>query len=190
MSLRFVAVALTVALCSLPAFAEDAEESTTFLGIPNVIWLTANLVIFLGLLGKFLGPGIIEFLDTRGAEIRENLALAKKQQKEVAEMKTVLEKKVADLEAEMDHVLERARTDGEKEREQILAQAQHESERLLKQADEEIQYRFTRARQELTEHTAKLSAELARKKLESQLGEQEQRRLFDENLQRLERDVS
>lgn len=190
MSLRLLAIALMATTASLPALAATEEASTTFLGLPTWIWLTANLLLFLGLLAKFLGPGIKDFLDTRGQEIQTSLALAQQQKKEVAEMKTSLEQKVAALEAEMQQVLERARTEGEKEREQILAQAQHESERLLSQADEEIQYRFTRARQELTRHTARLAADLARQKLESQIGDQEQRTLFDDNLRRLGSDVS
>ncbi len=187
---KWMAVAVLVG-STLPTFASEAGEgSNTFLGLNTNIWLTANLLLFLGILARFLGPGILGFLNSRGEQIQQNLALAQKQQQEVADMKAVLEKKVADLEAEMSQVLERARTDGERERQEILAQAQAESERLLQLADDEIHYRFSRARQELTRHTAELASELARKKLESQIGEPEHRKLFDDNLRRLGGDVS
>ena len=188
---RFAPAWLAVMLSSLPVLAaeEAHHEPETFLGLPKWIWMTANLALFLWLLTRFLGPPIVGALNERAKEIREGLARAQEQQKEAAEMKASLESQIATLEAEMDEVLSRAKQDGERERREILAQAERESGRLLEQADQEIRYRFTQAKSELTEHTARLAAELARQKLESSIGADDLRRLFDENLSRLEKQL-
>ena len=188
---RFTPAWLVVLLTSLPVLAaeEAAHEPETFLGAPKWIWMTANLALFLWLLARFLGPLILSALDDRAKEIRDSLAKAQEQQKEAAEMKASLESQIATLEAEMDEVLDRAKKDGERERRDILAQAERESRRIFEQADQEIQYRFSQAKSDLTEHTARLAAELARQKLESSIGADDLHRLFDENLTRLEKQL-
>ena len=188
---RFTPAWLAFVLGTLPILAaeEAAHEPETFLGLPKWIWMSANLALFLWLLARFLGPPIVGALNERAKEIREGLARAQEQQKEAAEMKASLESQIATLEAEMNEVLSRAQQDGERERQEILAQAERESERLLEQADQEIQYRFLQAKSDLTEHTARLAAELARQQLESSIGTDDLERLFDDNLSRLEKQL-
>ena len=188
---RFTPAWLAVVLGSLPILAaeEAAHEPEIFLGLPKWIWMSANLALFLWLLARFLGPPIVGALNERAKEIREGLARAQEQQKEAAEMKASLESQIATLEVEMDEVLSRAKQDGERERQEILEQAERESRRIFEQADQEIQYRLTQAKSDLTEHTARLAAELARQKLESSIGADDLHRLFDENLSRLEKQL-
>ena len=188
---RFGPSWLALLLTSLPVLAAEAEahEPETFLGLPKWIWMTANLAIFFGLLFKYLGPPIAGALNDRAKEISDNLARAEEQEKEAAEMRASLQSRISELEGEMEEVLARAREDGERERLEILAQAERESARILEQADQEIKYRFIQAKSELTEHTARLATELARKKLESSIGPDDQERIFDENLSRLEKQL-
>jgi len=168
---------------------EQAHAAETFLGLPKWIWMTANLILFLGLLGYYVGPAIRDFLDTRAKEISASLALAKDQQREVEEMKSLLESQIAALESEMDEVLVRAREEGDKERQEILVQAERERARLLEQTAEEIRLRLRQAKKELTQHTARLATDLARQRLEQSMTADDRHRLFDENLERLEREV-
>ena len=175
---------------TLPLLAAAAEgEAETFLGLPRWIWLWANLILFLGLLYKFTGPAIQSFLVTRAKEIADNLSNAEGQRREVLEMKASLETQISELKAEMDQLLVRTETEGEKERERILAQAETERERLLAQTEEEIAMRMAQARNELTEFTASLAADLARQRIQREINPDDLRRLFDDNLERLERGV-
>ena len=174
-----------------PALAAEAEEhsTSTFLGVPTWIWMSANLALFLGLLWHFLGPPILGLLEERGKTIRDSLAQAEQQQLDAKEMKTSLETQIAELHRQMDEIVARARQDGEKERQEILAQAERERERLLEQTREEIELRVAQAQAELTAHTAQLAAQLAREKLTASIGAHDVDRLFDENLDRLERET-
>jgi F-type H+-transporting ATPase subunit b len=181
-------IALLGVVFEAPALASEAGADT-FLGVPRWIWLWANLLLFLGLLVYYLGPPIIRFLEARGEEIRRNLRQARDQQAEAEEMRATLESKIADLRERMDELVARAEGEAERERQDIVEQAERERERFVKQTREEIAHRLARARQELTEFTADLAAELAQKTLESELGPDDRRRLFEENLRRLEEEA-
>ena len=178
----------TVLCSSLPLVGAEAEaHADTFLGLPTWIWMSANLVVFFALLGKFVGIPIRGLLDDRAQGIAEDLAQAEAQRRKAEEMKVSLEEQVATLEKQLTDVIARAEEEGEKERREILAQAERERERLLEQTQEEIDLRTSQAKAELTRHTARLAAQLARQKLASSIGPQDLDRLFDDNLDRLER---
>jgi F-type H+-transporting ATPase subunit b len=182
-----IAIALATAWLSLPALgaAEAGHEPETFLGLPKWIWLWANLLLFIAVLGKFVGPPIKGFLEARSKEIAANLEQARNQRVEAEGMKASLESQIAELKGEMDSLLERAEAEGERDREKILEQAREERERLLAQTDEEIRLRMELARSELTRYTAGLAAQLARQQIQNEIGAEDKARLFDESLQKL-----
>ncbi|MEE2776235.1 MAG: F0F1 ATP synthase subunit B [Acidobacteriota bacterium] len=172
---------------TLPLLAASEGESDTFLGLPRTIFLWANLILFFGILYKFIGPPIKGFLASRGKQIASSLTNAEDQRRDAEQMKASLENQISELKTEMDQLLERARAEGEREREQILAQAERERERLLAQTQEEIRVRTAQAKSELTTYTASLAADLARKQIEQTMRPDDAKRLFDENLDRLEK---
>lgn len=180
------AAVVAAALAAARPAAAAADPFATWLGLPAWIWMLANLVIFFGALGYYLGPPIARFLEARGRRIHEELAEARERRTEAAELQNNLGAKVAALEAQIDEILERAESEGRREHDAILEQAERERERLLAQAQGEIDHRMNQARQELKDFTAALSAQLAREQLERELGPEERRRIFRRNLSRLE----
>ncbi len=179
----------SVATVALAAEAEEHDTTATFLGMPTWIWMSANLALFLWLLWHFVGPPVLALLEERGKTISDSLQQAAQQKLEANEMKASLEAQIAELRAEMDEIVARAKQDGETERQEILAQAERERERLLEQTQEEIKLRVAQAQAELTAYTAQLAAELAREKLTASIATDDADRLFDENLDRLEREI-
>jgi len=184
----FAAAALFL-VAALPAAASE-DPFEPWLGLPSWIWMLANLFIFFGILGYILGPPITKFLEDRARGIREELDEARERRAQASNLQASLGPKIAELEAQIDEILERAGHDGQHEHDEILAQAEREKERLLAQADGEIQHRVDMARQELKDFTAGLAADLARERLESELGPAERRKVLLRNLDRLEREAS
>lgn len=188
LTLRAAAV-LALLAAARPA-AAAADPTATFLGLPAWIWMLANLVLFFGALGYFLGPPITRFLESRGRRIDEELEEARERRAEAAALTAGLGDQVARLEEQIRELLERAEAEGRREHDALLAQAEAEAERLLAQARGEIDHGVAQARQELERYTAALAARLAREQLEREVGPAEKKRLFRANLARLEREVS
>lgn len=166
--------------------AAAADVGGTWLGVPVWLWLTFNLVVFLAVVGYFLVPPIARYLEDRGEEIQQRLERAREQREEVRQMQATLEEKIEALRAEARQMLERAEEEGRKDRDEILTRADEDRERLLSQTREELDHRLEQARRQLTAHAAALAAQLARDRLEEVLDEDERRRLFEDNLARLE----
>lgn len=183
-------VAVLAGLAAARPAAAAADPTATWLGLPAWIWMLANLVLFFGVLGYFLGPPIARFLEARGRRIDEELEEARERRAEAAALTAGLGDQVARLEEQIRELLERAETEGRREHDAVLAQAEVETERLVGQARGEIDHRVAQARQELERYTAALAARLAREQLEREVGPAEKKRLFRANLARLEREGS
>ena len=117
-ALRGIVSAAFLVLVSLPALAneEGGHEPAEFLGLPRWIWLWANLLLFLGIIGYFVVPGIRQFLTSRSKEIQESLARARTQQEEARRMKADLSSQIETLHREMEDLIKRTEADAEKER--------------------------------------------------------------------------
>lgn len=179
----------SIAAAALASEAEEHHTTETFLGVPTWIWMSANLALFLWLLWHFIAPPVLGLLEERAKTIGDSLKQAAQQKLEANEMKASLEARIDELRGEMDEIVARAKQDGETERQEILAQAERDRDRLLEQAEAEIKLRVAQAQAELTAYTAQLAAELAREKLTASIGADDVNRLFDENLDRLEREI-
>jgi ATP synthase F0 subunit b len=183
--------ALLLAAVTLPVLANEeggSHEPATFLGLPRWIWLWANLLLFLGILGYFIVPGVRSFLDTRSKEIAASLEKARTQQQEARHMKRELSGQIEALRREMDELVKRTAADAEREREEILASAERERERLLGQAQQEIELRTGQARKELQRYAAELAAGMARERIEREVDGAGLERLFDHSLAKLEKE--
>jgi F0F1-type ATP synthase membrane subunit b/b' len=88
----------------------------------------------------------------------------------------------------MDELVRRTEADAERERAEILAQADRERERLLQQTQQEVALRVAQAKKELQRHAAELAANLARERIVRDVEPATLERLFDQSVERLERD--
>jgi F-type H+-transporting ATPase subunit b len=157
-----------------------------WLGMPRPVFLTLNLLVFFGALAWFGVPPIAAFLADKQQEIRHALAEADRQRAEAAAMESRLAAQIAELRREVDEVAARAAREGEREQREILAEAERERERLETAARTEVEQALVRARQELTAHAARLAAQLAEQRLTAGLTREDRKRIFRDNLARLE----
>jgi F-type H+-transporting ATPase subunit b len=181
------ALAISFAWAAPALAAEAGHAPDTWLGIPRTAILVGNLVIFLGGLAYVATPLLRKFLTAQQDEVRKALATAEQQRQEAARMETRLQAQIAELRREVDEVAERAKREGERERQEILRDAERDRTRLAQQAKNEIEQGLGNAKKELTAHAARLAAGLAGERLESGLTADDRKRLFRDNLARLER---
>lgn len=188
---RLASLVLCAAALSGPALAATGGPSLTdtWLGVPRWVWLTLNLVIFWGGIFYFAGPAIRRFLDQRAEGIAQSLAHARSQRADAESMRASLQGRIDELVREMAELEARAEREAEHERAEMLAQAEREKERLLAQTRDVIEQRVEEARRALRRHAAELATRLVAEQLQGRLAEGDQKRLFEENLQRLDREI-
>jgi F-type H+-transporting ATPase subunit b len=192
--LRALALVALLLVVVAPAFAAEGAEHAggehakeTFLGLPYELYWTVNLILFLGLLGWVAGPALVRFLEDKQEAIAHELAEADRQRGEVASVEQRLAAKIAELEAEIQEVSVRAEREGQRERVEIAAESEREAVRIAASARAEIAQGLEQARQQLTAHAARLAAGLAEERLATGLTRDDKKKIFRDNLARLER---
>jgi F-type H+-transporting ATPase subunit b len=164
-------------------FAILVDEGVKHVGVPDYIWLSLNLTLFLYILQRFVGRPMGAFLETRREGIAEELQNARRQLEEADRLQAEVSKRLADLEGEIAAMKERAATDGEAEVAKISEQTKIEEERFLRRVDEEISRREAETRTRLAQDTADLTAQLARELLENEMTDEDRRRVLERSLE-------
>ena len=178
---------LAVLAAVLPASTAFAAEGS-HLGVPDSLWLPANLALFLYLLYRFVGKPMGRFLESRRAEIEAQLADARRKLAEAEELRTQVLARLDQVESEVAGLRERARREGEAEAVEIRAQAETEEERFLRRIDDEIARRTAETQARLAEETALLTARLTREVLQREITSDDRRRIFDRSVTVLEKE--
>lgn len=170
-----------VYVCAL-IFAVVVDKGVTHLGIPDYIWLSVNLTLFLYLLARFVGQPMGAFLESRGEGIAEELANARRQLEEADRLHVEVSRRLSEVEEEVTQLKDRAAADAETEAAEIAKQTTKDEERFLRRVDEEITRREAETRTRLAQDTADLTAQLARELLDREMTDEDRRRVFERSL--------
>ena len=167
------------ALLSPVAFLLSAEggHADTFLGLPVVLWKTANLLLFFGLMWWLLKKPFTNFFRERRGEIEKALARAEEERTRAEALAAQLSSRLAQIETELENLKAAAHKDAEAEQEALLASAEAEAERIVARTKGEIESRMRHARVELTEFAGDLAVEMAREMLTRGVTPEDQKRL-------------
>jgi F0F1-type ATP synthase membrane subunit b/b' len=164
-------------------FAILVDSGKKHVGIPDYIWLSANLTLFLYVLNRFVGQPMTSFLETRREGIVEELQNARQQLEEADRLQAEVTKRLADVEDEIARLKDRAASDSEAEAVSITEQTKIDEERFLRRVDEEITRREAETRTQLARDTADLTAQLARDLLDREMTDEDRRRVLARSLE-------
>jgi len=178
---RLLSLSVAV-LIATPAWA----SGETTLGIPDVIWKTVNLIVFLAVLGHFVGRPIARFLDSRRQGIQKELEDSRRKLAEAEDLRVQVVARLDDVEREVAELRERALQEAAAEADRIREETSHDEERFLRRIEDEIGRRTAESRQRLAEDTAALTAELAHGLLEREITGEDRARLLQRSLEALE----
>lgn len=147
------------------------------------VWATlarvANFALLAGGLFYFLRAPIAAHLDSRGQQIRGDLAVAAQVRADATQRLAEIEQRLKELPAELEQVRQRGVEEVAAEELRIAQQAEVERGRVVAQAHREIEQHARTARQALTEHAASLVIGVAEARLRDTLTGTDQRRLAD-----------
>lgn len=148
------------------------------------VWVTlarvANFALLAGGLFYVLRKPVAAHLDSRGQQIRGDLAMAAQVRADAASRLADIERRLQELPAELELVRQRGVEEVAAEELRIAQQAEVERGRLVAQTRREIEQHVRTARQALTEHAASLVIGVAEANLRSTLTADDQRRLADD----------
>jgi len=168
-------------VCAL-GFAILVDTGMKHLGVPDYIWLSVNLTLFLYLLDRYVGRPMGAFLEARSQGIVEELENARRQLEEADSLQADVSRRLSDLEDEIAQLETRALSEGQAEAAAIEEQTQQEEARFLSRVDEEITRREAEARARLAQDAADLTAQLARDLLKREMTDEDRHRVFERSL--------
>lgn len=147
-----------------------------------LLFHTINIVVLLGALTFMLRGKIRDALANRAGQVKLDIDESNKARKDAKHRYEELEARLSTFEKELERMRADAVADAEKEKASILAKAEEDAARVKESAERTIRDEAERARASLRKEAAKLSIELARERLQSDVNEDDQKRLTQEFL--------
>jgi len=189
-SLFFIILLFTV-YCLLStvsvAFASGGEEGKHSSLFMDYFWKILNFGILFFILYKFGKKPLQDFLKKRTELIEKTL-------KEAQEAKELAQKALAEVEErlkvkdkEIEDIISSARQSGDKEKTHLIEEGEKMKGKILEQAKTNIDFEIKRAKEEIKAEAVEIAMELAEKKLKEKLTREEQLKLLEESLAKIDR---
>ena len=145
----------------------------------NIVWTIVNILVLFLLLKHFLFKPITEMMESRTAEIENNLKDAEDQKQKASELTAQYEEKLQGAHAEAAQIVSEARQRGQREYDAILKtagqDAQKEQERARADMEREREEMLRGVQENVTELVLLTASKLSQKELD----EESDRRLVD-----------
>jgi F-type H+-transporting ATPase subunit b len=145
-----------------------------------------NFAILVFVLVKFGGPAFRSFLAKRTELIQKSLDEARQAREMAQKALGEVQERLRTKDKEIEDIVSSARTSGEREREALVKEGEKMSERIIEQARANIEFELKKAKESVKAEAVELAMELAEKKLKEKITKEEQRKLLEESLARLE----
>ncbi|OGW33295.1 MAG: hypothetical protein A2X59_06735 [Nitrospirae bacterium GWC2_42_7] len=178
----YLLLAVSVAFAS--SGGEGGQEKTLF---QAYMWPVINFLLLVALL-----VFMIKKADIKGF-FRKRTELIEQTLKEAREAKELAQKALAEVEerlklkdTEIEEIVSSSKESGEKEKARLTEEGVKLSERILQQAKVNIEYEVKRAKEEIKGEAVEIAMELAEKKLIEKLTKEEQLKLLEESLTKIE----
>lgn len=145
----------------------------------NIVWNIVNILVLFLLLKHFLFKPITEMMESRTAEIENNLKDAEDQKQKASELTAQYEEKLQGAHAEAAQIVSEARQRGQREYDAILKtagqDAQKEQERARADMEREREEMLRGVQENVTELVLLTASKLSQKELD----EESDRKLVD-----------
>ena len=155
--------------------------------IKSYIWQIINFLILVGALAFMMKK-----MDLKGY-FKKRTELIEQSLREAREAKELAQKALAEVEerlktkdSEVENIIAAARQSGEKEKARLVEEGDKLKARILEQARTNIDYEVKRAKEAIKEEAVEIALELAEKKLKEKLSKDEQLKLLEESLAKIE----
>lgn len=175
---------LTVGAAFASSAGGEGEHHSVF---QAYFWPVINFLVLIGLLYILLKK-----MDIRGY-FKKRTELIEKSLQEAREAKELAQKALEEVEEklkvkdrEIETIIDAARISGAKEKAKLEDEGEKLKARILEQAKTNIDYEVKTAKEEIKAEAVEIAMELAEKKLKEKLTKEEQLKLLEESLRKIE----
>ena len=170
-------IAVMLVVFAAPLLAAEEEVAVDSWG-PTIAKIV-NFAILAGGLYYFFGKSIADYLRSRSETIRKDLVDAKTLRSDAESQLTGVRARLAALPAELSALKQRGQEELASEKVRLAEATAAERTRVQEQTRREIESASRLARRDLMLHSANLSMDLAKKRLERDITADDQARLID-----------
>lgn len=171
---------------ALVALAFGAEEAAHGGEWKEWLWKILNFAILVGVLVWFAKKPLQEFLRKRTELIEKTLEEAKEARELAQKALAEVEERLKLKDKEIEDILAHAQQSAKREKDLLVQQGEQMKEKILEQAKNNIDYEVRLAKDSIKAEAVEIALELAEKKLKGKLTSEEQIRLIEESLARME----
>jgi len=155
----------------------------------DLAWRIMNFVVLAVVVVAVARKPLKSALKNRIEGIKEELEILEKKREEAKREFALMEQRVKDAAGERDTILAEFRAQGEREKQKIIETAQKLAERIKSQAQFTIEQETSQAKAQLKREIAELSASLAEDLLKQNINAEDQSRLVEEYLAKVQQEV-
>ena len=171
---------------ALVALAFGAEETGHGGEWKEWLWKILNFAILVGVLVWFAKKPLQEFLRKRTELIEKTLQEAKEARELAQKALAEVEERLKLKDREIEEIVAHAQQSAKREKDLLVQQGEQMKEKILEQAKNNIDYEVRLAKDSIKAEAVEIALELAEKKLKGKLSSEEQIRLIEESLARME----
>jgi len=179
----FVFCILQFALVTVAFGAEEAAHGGEW---KEWLWKILNFAILVGVLVWFAKKPLQEFLRKRTELIEKTLQEAKEARELAQKALAEVEERLKLKDREIEEIVAHAQQSAKREKDLLVQQGEQMKEKILEQAKNNIDYEVRLAKDSIKAEAVEIALELAEKKLKGKLSSEEQIRLIEESLARME----
>ncbi len=179
-------IALQILLFAAVAFAQEGGEEQVSL-FKAYFWPVINFFVLVVLLVYAIRKADLKGYFKKRTELIEQSLKEAREAKELAQKAlSQVEERLRVKDKEMDELISAARMSGEKEKARLVEEGAKLQDKILEQAKTNIDFEVKQAKSAIKKEAAELAMELAEKKLREKMTREEQMKLLEESVAKIE----
>ncbi|MFI5294496.1 MAG: ATP synthase F0 subunit B [Thermodesulfovibrionales bacterium] len=173
-------------LTSAAVFANEGGEAEPSL-FKAYLWPVINFIILIVLLTYAMKKADIKGFFRKRTELIEQSLKEAKEAKELAQKALAeVEDRLKMIDKEVEEIIASAKLSGEKEKGRLVGEGDKLKEKILEQAKTNIDFEVKQAKATIKKEAVEIAMELAEKKLKEKLTKEEQLKLLEESVAKIE----
>ena len=156
-------------------------------GLINLTWdllfQIINTIVLFVILSKILFKPVMNIIDERENDIKQNIALGERTKKEGIAFKEQYEEKISSAKSEGEEIIKQATLRADKKSDEIISNAKDEAYRIKEKANQDIEQERRKVMHEVTSEISNIAILAASKVIEKDIDKSKHEKLINNFIQ-------